>query len=111
MRAENRTRRKEAFDDSTLRVSSQFEHVKNEMSTQMNESLSDQIAQILVRTDSKSRRRDRSRESERARERDRAREQREEEQREKKQRERKQRKREQRDDENMKEAIQKTKQS
>jgi hypothetical protein len=64
MKAENRTRRKKVFDDLTLRVSSQFEHVKNEMSTQMNKFLNDQIAQILARIDSTSRRRDRSRESE-----------------------------------------------
>ncbi len=106
MKAENRTRRKKAFDNSTLRVSSHIKHVKNEMSTQMNESLNDQIAQILARTNSTSRRRDRSRESERAREKSRARKQREREQREEKQREKRQR-----DDENMKEAIQKTEQS
>ncbi len=108
---ENRTRRKKVFDNSTLRVSSQFEHVKSEMSTQMNEPLNDQIAQILTRTDSTSRRRGRSRESERARERDRAREQRERRQREKKQREEEQQEKRQRDDEDMKEAIQKTEQS
>ncbi len=72
----------------------------------MNESLNDQIAQILARTDSTSRRRDRARGSERARERDRAREQRGGGQRGGGQRERRQR-----DDEDMKEAIQKTEQS
>jgi hypothetical protein len=91
MRAENRTRRKEAFDDLTLRVSSQFKYMKSEISTQMNESLNDQIAQILAHIDLTSRRRDRSRESERARRRSRARKQREEKQREERQREREQR--------------------
>ncbi len=67
MRAENRTRRKKVYDNSTLRVSSQFEHVKNEMSTQTNESLNDEIAHVLARADSASRRRDRSSGSGRAR--------------------------------------------
>jgi ATP-dependent RNA helicase DDX46/PRP5 len=74
---QNCTRREETFDNFTLRVSSQFEHVKSEISTQMNELLNDQIAHVLDRVDSASRRRDRSRESERARKRDREREQRE----------------------------------
>ncbi len=95
---ENRTRRKEVFDNSTLRVSLQFEHVKNKMSTQMNEFLNDQIASILAHTDSTSRRRDRSQENERARERNRAIKKIKRKQRENKQRDREQREREQQEE-------------
>ncbi len=64
---QNRTRREETFDNFTLRVSSQFKHVKNEIRTQMNEFLNDQIAHVLDRANSASRRRDRSRERDRER--------------------------------------------
>jgi uncharacterized membrane protein YgcG len=109
--AENRTRREEVFDNSTLRVPSQFEHVEGEMSTQMNEPLDDQIAQILARTDSTSRRRGRSRGSGRARGRGRARGQRGGRQRGGGQRGGGQQGGGQRDDEDMEEAIQETEQS
>jgi hypothetical protein len=63
----NELEKSEVFDNFTLREPSQFEHEEGEMSTQMNESLNDEIAHVLACADPASRRRGRHRESGRAR--------------------------------------------
>ncbi len=68
--AKNRIRKEEAFDNFILRMSSQFEFVQEKMIESMNENLNEDVARMLARVDSTSRRRGRSRESERARDKD-----------------------------------------